>query len=88
MQLKLLPQVPPQEFGVPKGGVPVGVDVGVPVPEGVVVGVEVGVPVGVDVEIVRVNEREQEGAGAGVATSCAFGLLEGAAGEMDACLSW
>jgi hypothetical protein len=42
LQLILLPQVPPQLFGVPVGtGVPVGVSVGVSVGVGVAVGVAV-----------------------------------------------
>lgn len=60
-QLKLLPQVPPQELGAAVDvGVGVGVSVGPGVPVGVDVGVSVGVPVGVGVGVVvaaSVNER-------------------------------
>lgn len=73
----MLPQVPPQELGVPEGlgvlvgpEVPVGVAVAVPVGVGVPVGVAVGVPV------VRVNASAEQLPG----ISAAFGLLEGTLG--------
>lgn len=79
--MKLLPQVPPHEFGVAVGpGVPVGVDVGVPVGE------PLGVAVGV--AAFKVNERLQV-AGAGVGEgSCARGILDGTFGATEVCLSW
>lgn len=88
LQLKLLPQVPLQEFGVAPG-VPVGVAVGVAV--GVSVGVSVGLPDGVAVGVATVSVKEREHAaglivGLGLA-SCAWGWLDGAAGETDVCLN-
>lgn len=84
-QLLLLPQVPPQELGAPDGGV-VGVPVGVGFdePDGVSLGVPVGEAVGepVGVPAANVNESEQ------LVTSCAWGTLDGAAGEIEVCLSW
>ena len=77
----MLPQVPPQEFGVPVGVV-VGVVVGVAVPVGVAV--SVGVAVGVPVAIVNDNKQALVGV---VETSSAFGLLLGAFGATVCCLS-
>ena len=72
-QFALLPQVPPQELGVPEGvGVTVGVTVGVAVPVGVAVGEPVGVIVGDAVE--RVNDRVQ------APFSAALGILLGTFG--------
>jgi hypothetical protein len=58
LQSALLPQVPPQLFGVPVGvGVNVGVAVGVGV--GLPVGVAVGVAVGELVDLFNVNVKPQ-----------------------------
>lgn len=76
-QLELLPQLPPQEFGVAEGP---GVDVGVA--DGLGVGDPAGVPVGVGVgeDTAKVNERVQApGVGLGV-ISWARGKLEGTFG--------
>lgn len=77
--MALLPQVPPQELGVPDGlgvavGVPVPVGVAVAVPVGVAVGVPVGVAVGVPVPIVKARAVQLLG------ISAAAGWLDGAFG--------